>query len=130
MLTLRLLCFVLVPVAFALATGRSLPAQARTWPAPVPLHQNFVGIARVIDGDTIHVGGTRVRLEGIDAPESNQTCKRVTGEDWACGTEATHAMRVMADGRDVVCRNNGLDKYGRTLGTCFVQGRDINAEMI
>lgn len=130
MLTSRTLCFVLASVAFALISGHFLSAEARVWPAPVPLNQDFAGITRVIDGDTIHVGDTRVRLEGIDAPESNQTCKRMTGEDWACGTEATRAMRAMAEGREVTCRNHGLDKYGRTLGTCFVDGRDINAAMI
>ena len=130
MLTLRTLCFGLASVAFALISGPSLIVEARVWPAPVPLNQDFAGRARVIDGDTIHVGDTRVRLEGIDAPESTQTCKRATGEDWACGTDATHALRLMVEGREVVCRNHGLDKYGRTLGTCFIEGRDINAEMI
>ena len=89
MLTSRTLCLVSVSVAFALISGRFFPLQARLWPAPVPLDQAFTGVARVIDGDTIHVGETRVRLEGIDAPESNQTCKRATGEEWACGAEAT-----------------------------------------
>ena len=130
MLTLRSLLFVSASVAFALISGLFIPVEARLWPAPVPLNEDFAGVTRVIDGDTIHVGDTRVRLDGIDAPESTQTCKRATGEEWACGTEATHAMRLMAEGREVVCRNHGLDKYGRTLGTCFVNGRDINAEMI
>ena len=131
MLTLRSLCFVSASVAFALVCSTLLlPVEARVWPAPVPTNHDFAGVTRVIDGDTIHVGDTRVRLDGIDAPESTQTCKRATGEDWACGTEATHAMRLMAEGRDVVCRNHGLDKYGRTLGTCFVDGRNINAEMV
>ena len=39
-------------------------------------------------------------------------------------------MRAMAEGREVRCRNHGLDKYGRTLGTCFADGRDINREMV
>ncbi len=130
MFILRCLFTGLASVAFALITAHPLPAAARAWPAPVPLNENFSGITRVIDGDTIHVGDTRVRLEGIDAPESTQTCKRATGEEWACGTEATHTMRTMAEGKQVVCRNHGLDKYGRTLGTCFVDGRDINREMV
>ena len=123
-------CFAVASVAFALVFGTFIPVEARIWPAPVPFNQDFAGITHVIDGDTIHVGDTRVRLEGIDAPESNQTCKRATGEDWACGSEATRAMRAMAEGREVVCRNHGLDKYGRTLGTCFAQGRSVNAEMV
>ena len=130
MLTLRSLCFVLASVAFALVFSTFRPVEARVWPAPVPLNQDFTGLAHVIDGDTIHVGDTRVRLDGIDAPEATQMCKRATGEEWACGSEATHAMRLMVEGREVVCRNHGLDKYGRTLGTCVANGRNVNAELV
>jgi endonuclease YncB( thermonuclease family) len=100
------------------------------WPAAVPVNQDFAGIARVLDGDTIHVGDTRVRLEGIDAPESAQTCLTATGDAWPCGHAATRAMQAMVEGRQVTCRNHGLEKYGRTLGTCFVDSRNVNAEMI
>ena len=34
------------------------------------------GIAEVVDGDTIKIDGTRIRLFGIDAPEKDQTCKK------------------------------------------------------
>lgn len=126
----RLLCFVLGSVAFALTVGTFLPVEARVWPAPVPLNEAFFGIAHVIDGDTIQVGETRVRLDGIDAPESAQTCKRASGEEWPCGTEATRAMRAMAEQKTIVCRNHGLDIYGRTLGTCFSGNVNVNAEMV
>jgi endonuclease YncB( thermonuclease family) len=130
MLTLRSLCLVLVPVAFALVSGNSPAVAARASPAPVALHQDFTGTARVLDGDTIHVGDTRVRLEGIDAPENAQTCKAANGDNWSCGHAATRALQSLAEGRQVVCRNHGLDKYGRTLGTCFIDGRNVNAEMV
>ena len=128
--TSSLLCLRLTSVAFALILGHSVPAVARIYPAPVPLNEDFAGLTRVIDGDTIHVGDTRIRLEGIDAPESAQTCKRADGTEWACGTEATHAMRQMVEGREVVCRNHGLDLYGRTLATCFVGNLNINQQMV
>jgi endonuclease YncB( thermonuclease family) len=130
MLILRSLCLVLVPVAFALVSGNSPATGARSWPAPVALNQDFAGLARVLDGDTIHVGDTRVRLEGIDAPENTQTCKAADGDSWSCGHAATRALQGLAEGRHIVCRNHGLEKYGRTLGTCFVDGRNINAEMV
>ena len=127
-------------VAFALAMAASIltlalpavSAQARS-SAVIPPDGIVSGPARVIDGDTIDIDGTRIRLEGIDAPEAGQTCQTATGESWACGTEATRLMVDLTRGRIVVCRAQGLDKYGRLLATCYVdapQAVDINAEMV
>src|SRR6476660_5308940 len=49
------------------------------------------GAAQVIDGDTISIAETRIRLEGIDAPETSQTCKRKWIGYWPCGAVATAA---------------------------------------
>ena len=38
--------------------------------------QEIVGLPRVVDGDTIHIGEYKFRLEGIDAPEIRQKCKK------------------------------------------------------
>jgi len=81
-------------VALALALGfvsvrPGLPAGARSAPPAGPL----VGGARVIDGDTIAIGETRIRLEGIDAPETAQRCGRRWLGTWACGVAARLALR-------------------------------------
>ena len=47
----------------------------------------IIGVASVVDGDTIEVHGQRIRLFGIDAPESSQLCVRPTGERWRCGQQ-------------------------------------------
>jgi endonuclease YncB( thermonuclease family) len=39
------------------------------------LADQFAGQASVIDGDTLEIHGTRIRLWGVDAPESNQLCR-------------------------------------------------------
>jgi hypothetical protein len=39
------------------------------------LADNLAGQASIIDGDTLEVHGTRIRLWGIDAPESSQLCR-------------------------------------------------------
>ncbi len=51
----------------------------------------IIGTASVIDGDTLEVHGQRVRLHGIDAPESRQLC-RLDGKPWQCGKDATIAL--------------------------------------
>lgn len=45
--------------------------------APVAAQaQILTGTVSVIDGDTLDMGGAHIRLFGIDAPESDQTCRR------------------------------------------------------
>src|SRR6185295_14644927 len=61
------------------------------------------GPAHVIDGDTISIGETRIRLEGIDAPETGQTCKRKWFGSWPCGAVATEALTHMLENRTVSC---------------------------
>ena len=58
------------------------------------------GPARVVDGDTLEVGGERVRLEGIDAPESAQTCQRSDGKAWSCGKAAAKALERLVAGSE------------------------------
>jgi endonuclease YncB( thermonuclease family) len=88
------------------------------------------GPASVVDGDTLDVAGTRVRLEGIDAPEIGQMCDGGSQGAWACGREARRALEMLASYGEVTCESKGLDKYSRHLGVCFVRGKDLNAEMI
>ena len=90
----------------------------------------LAGPARVVDGDTIDVGGQRIRLEGIDAPETAQTCGTSNGATWPCGREATKALQALLSNADVACDSRGNDKYGRMLGTCFADGKDVNASMV
>ena len=118
-------------VAFALALGfvslpRGLPSDARAAPAAGPL----TGTARVIDGDTIAIGETHIRLEGIDAPEAAQRCGRRWFGTWACGAVATAALTIRLASKPVTCMPRGQDKYARTLAVCFVDGRDVNAWMV
>lgn len=119
------------PVAFALVAAFSLLAApfeggARTLGAD----QVISGTARVVDGDTIEINAERIRLEGIDAPETDQTCGGGWFGTWKCGRAATEALKWMTGGRRVECHSAGRDKYDRVLGWCTADGRDINREMV
>lgn len=88
------------------------------------------GPARVLDGDTLNIGGVRVRLEGIDAPEHGQICGQRGGGTWNCGSAAANTLEKLI-GRDLVeCTPSGHDKYGRILAFCRAGTRDLNAEMV
>ena len=76
-----------------------------------PAHAEIVGKARVIDGDTLEIAGQRIRLHGIDAPESQQTCW-AGGREWACGREATFALAYETGMHWVTCREKGGDGDG------------------
>lgn len=115
--------------AAALAMLLALPLMAAKHVA-ASSPASVTGPAKVIDGDTIDVQGTRVRLEGIDAPEAAQTCGRDWMGAWPCGRAAASELARLVDGQAVRCESRGVDKYGRVLGVCFAGGQDINAEMV
>jgi len=75
------------------------------------------------------VGGIPVRLHGIDAPESRQTCER-DGKTYACGKQATHALASLISGRSVQCEIVGRDDYARALGVCRVADTELNRTMV
>lgn len=89
----------------------------------------IVGQATVIDGDTIEIRGQRIRLEGIDAPESRQACVR-NGEAWRCGQAAAHRLDALIDGRNVHCTRTGTDRYERVLAVCYQGDLDLNGALV
>lgn len=88
-----------------------------------------IGPARVLDGDTIEVRGVRVRLEGIDAPETMQKCRTKWGR-WSCGRRAAEALSKRIGGKVVACEITGRDRYRRSLAVCRLEGTDLNAWMV
>ena len=91
--------------------------------------QSLTGVATVIDGDTIDIHGTRIRLHGIDAPESAQTCER-DGKRYRCGQKAALALSDRIGRRPVACRKRGTDRYGRIIAVCRHGVTDLNAWMV
>jgi len=91
---------------------------------------DIIGPARVIDGDTIEISGERIRLHGIDAPESNQTCTDVEGKEWRCGQEATIALATIVGDQSITCKGEERGKYGRLIAVCYVGLFQLNVLMV
>jgi endonuclease YncB( thermonuclease family) len=88
------------------------------------------GIVRVIDGDTLDVGDARIRLYGIDAPETDQSCVRKNGTEWACGAWVARVVADRYQGRVARCDAQTQDRYGRLVATCRVAGEDIGRSLV
>ena len=88
------------------------------------------GHASVSDGDSLRMGGERIRILGIDAPELDQTCRNMTGEIWQCGRQSKARMSDLVRGGKLQCHSQNRDKYGRALAVCEVDGEDIGAIMV
>ena len=87
----------------------------------VHVHAHLSGVPVVTDGDTLKIGSERIRLHGIDAPESAQRC-RARGQTWACGAAATRALRERIASLPVECDDRDRDRYGRIVAVCRVAG--------
>jgi endonuclease YncB( thermonuclease family) len=95
------------------------------------VHREIVGKAWVIDGDTIDVARTRIRLLGLDAPESDQSCTDAAGKRWYCGHAATHALIRHLAGQQLRCVGTAFDRYRRLLAVCTLpDGADVNAWLV
>lgn len=105
--------------------GRTATAEAETSTGADQLD----GVARVIDGDTLDVGGVRIRLHGVDAFERGQVCDLPTG-GWPCGAAATTAMKSRAEGRRLVCEVRDTDRYGRKVSRCERDGVDVARALV
>lgn len=85
---------------------------------------------RVIDGDTLEMGGVRIRLWGIDAPEMQQTCEGKDGHTYECGRDSAAVMRELTRGRTVAYDPRGHDQYGRTVAVCRTETGDVSAAIV
>lgn len=90
---------------------------------------NVEGHATAIDGDSLYVAGREVRLQGIDAPEGQQLCRR-GGAKWECGEAATQELMGLISGQTVRCQGLELDQHGRLLALCSAGNLDLNREMV
>jgi endonuclease YncB( thermonuclease family) len=76
------------------------------------------GRARILDGDSLIIQKTQVRLYGVDAPELNHPF----------GQKAKWALVALCKGQDIRAEVTEHDAYGRTVALCFLEdGRELSA---
>ena len=99
----------------------------------------IIGKANVTDGDTIKINDQKIRLFGIDAPETKQFCKEVYlsflifnfKRDYKCGEKSTIALKKKIQGKNIRCLvQNNKDRYRRNIGICYLKLQDINSWLV
>ena len=95
----------------------------------------FYPVSRIVDGDTFWIDdgsekGIKIRLTGIDAPETRNSRNRVKS---AFGEESTRYLTGLIAGKRVRLEYDidTLDRYGRTLAYVYLEdGTFVNASMV
>ena len=88
-------------------------------------HQNI----KVVDGDTIHLNGEKIRFTGIDAPELKQACFNDNTEI-SCGITSKQILIDKIGNNTVKCISEGKDQYKRTLAECFVNNESLSSYLV
>jgi endonuclease YncB( thermonuclease family) len=118
----RLTLWLVATAAIALAVYLAGPAE------PPAENLPLTGKARIVDGDTLALGSTRIRLAGIDAPERGQSCGE-TAAAWPCGERAEARLGELAR-TEVSCQPEDRDRWGRLVAVCRSEGADLGDAMV
>lgn len=97
--------------------------------APAVSGIELTGIPKVIDGETIEVGGARFRLHGIDAPDSRQKCE-IRGRVYNCGHISKTALMDLVAGVKIRCVPLAKSETATRWATCDAGGYDLAEGMV
>ena len=86
-------------------------------------------VLKVIDGDTVHLNGEKIRFSGIDTPELKQMCNK-NGIEKQCGIKAKQILIDKIGNNNVECISEGKDQYKRTLAECFVNNESLSSYLV
>ena len=103
--------------------------------------EEISGIPKVVDGDTVHIDNYKLRLEGIDAPEMRQQCKKESFKisffigltfykDYSCGRVSKEKLITKIDTTEIKCISSSKDKYKRYIATCYKGKTNLNQWMV
>jgi endonuclease YncB( thermonuclease family) len=98
-------------------------------PEPAHAASTIKGRAHVIDGDTLDVGGHRIRLADIDAPELAQTCKGPS-QLRRCGKLAAEFLSARIEGQQLSCIVEEIDASERSVASCKLHDVDLSTLLI
>ena len=84
---------------------------------------------KIVDGDTIHLNGKKIRFTGIDTPELKQSCLK-EGIKVFCGVTAKQILIDKIGNNNVECISEGKDQYKRTLAECFVNNESLSSYLV
>ncbi len=91
--------------------------------------EEISGIPKIVDGDTIRISIYKIRLEGIDAPEIRQICKK-NNREYFCGRISKEKLDDKVKGNNIICKTHSRDRYKRYLATCYINGLNLNQWMV
>lgn len=86
------------------------------------------GRAVAAAGDMLRISGKTVVLDGIEAPETTQRCRRRNGT-WPCGAAAKEALATLVRGRRVTCDILG-EQANAKRARCYVGDEDIAETLV
>ena len=95
----------------------------------LPLWCLAEGKLKIVDGDTIHMDGHKIRFSGIDTPEINQMCKK-DAIDIPCGEMAKELLIKKIGNTIPICILEDKDQYGRMLGECYIEEESLSSYLV
>ena len=105
------------------------------------LAEEISGVPKIVDGDTVHINDKKFRLEGIDAPEMRQQCKKESFKisflisftfykDYSCGRVSKEKLITKINTSEIKCISSSKDRYKRYIATCYKEKTNLNKWMV
>ena len=116
---------ILTTFCFLLAACGQMNAEPEPATSTNARSDQLIGVASVVDGDTIEIHGKRIRLSGFDSPERGKRCGDINVYQ-----KAALYLSDQIGTKTVTCITTGEDRYDRAIATCSVNGTDLGDIMV